>query len=317
MNTPRLSPCLTPCPPSSPGWHCLIPMVVVASAGCLADARPILGGTTASHQVAPSTNQPPAIQHARVEVLAPKAATPGSTIDVGVRYTIEPGWHLYWNGQNDSGNPIELQLKTPSGVTTREPLWPVPERIIEPGDILNHIYEHEVIIIVPVEIAKDVRQGEISISVDSRWLVCKETCLPGSGEASATLSVERDITDKARAATPEAVAKARAALPIDLEPSDPRVNVTFNARVATIQSPGAAELVFMPGPGCTPVTNLVQDGMHKGAKLALTLQDDQKPIRLSGIVRVSTTEGRRAYYHIETHAGARPADEQERSNHDR
>ncbi|MBL8762633.1 MAG: protein-disulfide reductase DsbD N-terminal domain-containing protein [Phycisphaerae bacterium] len=250
--------------------------------------------------------------HARVEVLVPKAVSPGTTIDVGVRFTIEKDWHLYWNGQNDSGTPIVLELRMPAGFKAKEALWPAPERLVEPGGILNHIYEREVILIVPVEVGADAKMGPAEIRVDARWLACKEACVPESGGASASISIEAGHAGTRSIVSHESVAKARAALPIELAKDDPRVRVRVKGTSVELEAPGAVEIAFMPGPGCASVKDLSAAGLAKGARMAFEVEDDPNPVRISGIVRVANSEGVRAYYHIDTHAGARPADGQER-----
>lgn len=279
----------------------------VILAGCAAHA-------TAAREASPATAGMPRAEmtHAQVEVLLPGAVVPGDRMDVGVRFTIEKDWHLYWNGQNDSGTPIALELKLPAGFKAKETLWPAPERLVEPGGILNHVYEREVILIVPVEVAKGAKVGTVEISVESKWLVCKEACVPESGGAKATMKVDAVPADQSALYVHEAVAKARAALPIELAKDDPRVKIAIEGRRATIQAPGAKEIALMPGPESTPVKNLIESGVFKGNHLTVELEEGVKSIRISGIVQVTNLEGVRAYYHIDTHAGARPDDGQDR-----
>lgn len=279
----------------------------VILAGCAARA-------TAANETRPATTGAPwgRLTHAQVEVLLPKAVVPGSTMDVGVRFTIEKDWHLYWNGQNDSGTPIEIELRMPAGFKAKQTLWPAPERLVEPGGILNHIYEREVILIVPVEVAKDANVGPAEIAVESKWLACKEACVPESGGAKATLKVDAVPADHAALYVHEAVAKVRAALPIELAKDDPRVKASIDGRRATIQASDAREIAFMPGPDCTPVKTLAERGVARSDKLEIELAEIPNTIRISGIVRVVNLEGVRAYYHIDTHAGARPESGQDR-----
>lgn len=280
----------------------------VILAGCAAHA-------TAARDAEPATAGVPlaaGLTHAQVEVLLPRAVVPGDRMDVGVKFTIEKDWHLYWNGQNDSGTPIAIELKLPAGFKAKETLWPAPERLVEPGGILNHVYEREVILIVPVEVAKDAKVGQVEISVESKWLACKEACVPESGGAKATMKVDAVPADQSALYVHDAVAKARAALPIDLAKDDPRVKIVIEGRRATIQAPGAKEIAFMPGPACSPAENLAERGVAQGPRLEIEVSEGPNNIRISGIVRVTNSEGSRAYYHIDTHAGARSGDGQDR-----
>ncbi len=278
----------------------------------------ILGGCGAhataarAPAAAPVSTPQPGQTHARVEVLIPRAVVPGSTMDVGVKFTIEKDWHLYWNGQNDSGTPIVLELTMPAGFKAKETLWPAPERLVEPGEILNHVYEREVILIVPVDVANDAKVGTAEIAVEARWLACKSACVPESGGAKASVLVCAVPFDQAALYVHAEVAKARAALPIGLAKEDPRVKTTIAGQQVTILISGARDITFMPGPECTQVKNLAERGTTQGERLVVDLEEGPKPIRISGIVRVTNSEGSRAYYHIDTHAGARPEGGQDR-----
>lgn len=107
--------------------------------------------------------------------------------------------------------------------------------MVEPGGILNRVYEREVILIVPVEVAKDAKVGTVEISVESKWLVCKEACAAESGGAKATMKVDAVPADQSAGVyLHEAVAKARAALPIELAKDDPRVKIAIEGRRATV-----------------------------------------------------------------------------------
>jgi hypothetical protein len=79
-------------------------------------------------------------QHASVELIADQTAiTPGGVFLLGVTFDIEEGWHLYWDGKNDSGFPISVDLSLPEGFTREAIRWPAPVRKVSPGDIIAEI----------------------------------------------------------------------------------------------------------------------------------------------------------------------------------
>src|SRR5579864_3388234 len=44
--------------------------------------------------------------HARVELLSRQATLhPGSALQLGIHFILEPGWHIYWINPGDSGQP--------------------------------------------------------------------------------------------------------------------------------------------------------------------------------------------------------------------
>src|SRR6478609_5887049 len=73
---------------------------------------------------------PQVVHHAHVELLSRQAAiTPGSDLQLGIHFILEPGWHIYWINPGDSGQPPSFQWQLPSGFTAGEIQWPRPERM--------------------------------------------------------------------------------------------------------------------------------------------------------------------------------------------
>lgn len=107
-----------------------------------------------------------------------------------VRLLMEEGWHTYWPGLNDTGYGVSIEIDPVEGVTFGEPIYPTPERYLAPGGILDHVYEDRMIILVPYTIDEDVEVGaRFEFTVRTDYLVCKDVCLPGKGEARAIAGV--------------------------------------------------------------------------------------------------------------------------------
>jgi thiol:disulfide interchange protein DsbD len=104
-------------------------------------------------------------------------------------------WHLYWNGHNDSGEAPTLDFSgSDPRLTFGAATWPVPRRHVAEGDIVDHIYEGDCVMLVPLTVEKGVA-GDVVIKVRSEILVCREECLPGRLGASRrplTLEWRRD-----------------------------------------------------------------------------------------------------------------------------
>jgi len=121
------------------------------------------------------------------------AVKPGGTFMLGVMLKIEAGWHVYWKTPGDSGLPTKVTLDLPSGFTAGTVEYPVPTRQVMAGDIVNNIYENQVMLLVPITVAGDVPIGRaVTIAAHVKWLVCKEECVPGAGEASISISMASD-----------------------------------------------------------------------------------------------------------------------------
>ena len=102
----------------------------------------------------------------------------------GVTYTIPKHWHIYWQNPGDSGIPTTMQWTLPAGITAGEILWPVPERI-ETSGLVTYGYSNTITLPVPLTPSRDNVKG--AISVTTKWLVCKDACVPETATLSASL----------------------------------------------------------------------------------------------------------------------------------
>lgn len=108
---------------------------------------------------------------------------PGERFFVGLRFTIEPGWHVYWENPGDSGVPTRAELALPEGFEVGPLLFPGPERFESPGDIVSFGHSGAPVFLIQVVAPSDLEAGrEIELGAKVRWLVCKEACYLGSAE---------------------------------------------------------------------------------------------------------------------------------------
>lgn len=113
------------------------------------------------------------------------AVNAGEVIWAGVTYTIPEGWHIYWQNPGDSGISTTMEWKLPQEITAGDILWPVPQRIEEQG-LVTYGYSGHVTLPVPLTPSQAAKG---TISVTTRWLVCKDSCIPESATFSAMLPV--------------------------------------------------------------------------------------------------------------------------------
>jgi DsbC/DsbD-like thiol-disulfide interchange protein len=127
----------------------------------------------------------------QVKLLADVASIePAKPFNVGVNMKIAPGWHTYWINPGDSGEATHVTFDLPPGFTAGELKFPVPERIVLPGDIVSFGYENEVTLMATITPPANLKPGQtISISAKADWLVCEKICLPGEGRAKLDLPV--------------------------------------------------------------------------------------------------------------------------------
>ena len=230
----------------------------------------------------------------RVAVGVVGEAKPGATVRVAATFTIHPGWHIYWINPGESGMPTQLDLDLPSGCTAATVApgeirvdFPVPQ-VFAKGET-TFGYEQSVTLSVPVTLPAEIPAGGLPVTVRSRWLVCKETCLLGRNEAKIDLA--KPVAADAPLAKSVADALARTPKPIPADWKCALAEVTDESAVLTVEAPGAAELRFLPfeTPGARLASGFVADA--KGASLRAEIELSRestlgKSLEVSGIVVV-------------------------------
>lgn len=137
-----------------------------------------------------------------------KAIEPGKPFDIAVRYKIAPEWHLYWINPGDSGLPPTLKWSLPDGFSAGEARFPVPKRFTSEGDVTSFGYSDELVLLVTVTPPATLPETS-KLSLETSFLVCKETCIPGKATTGVVL-----ITAKEAKADPAAFAVWNAKLPV-------------------------------------------------------------------------------------------------------
>jgi thiol:disulfide interchange protein DsbD len=138
--------------------------------------------------------------HTQVSLLLPtELAQPGTTVLAGVDLQMDDGWHTYWKNPGEAGIATRIEWQLPPGVTAGEIQWPLPE-IIPPAEVTTYGYEHEVMLLVPLTLAADLKPGPLVLNANVSWLECKEQCVPGRTSVAATLNLGSETKPSADAA---------------------------------------------------------------------------------------------------------------------
>lgn len=135
----------------------------------------------------------------------------GKTFRLGVLYTIDPDWHIYWLNPGDAGLPTEITFKLPQGFSAGPLQWPAPERSSIEG-IVGYGYPHEVLLFATVTAPASLPAGPIELGADTKWLACRQECFPGEAQglkltlqpAPAKPSADKALFDKYQALVPKA-----------------------------------------------------------------------------------------------------------------
>jgi len=128
--------------------------------------------------------------HVRAELVAETTAlVPGQRNWIGLRLTHEPHWHTYWVNPGDSGLATKLAWHLPPGAEAGAVAWPAPQRF-EVGGLFNFGYSGDVVLPIPLHLPADAKRGaRINLSVDAKWLVCHQECVPGKATLKLSLPV--------------------------------------------------------------------------------------------------------------------------------
>jgi len=118
------------------------------------------------------------------------AIKPGEPFQVGVRFKIEPKWHIYWINPGESGQATNVKWTFPEGFKVSKLQYPVPVNFPQPGDVKGYGYLDEVMLMATVTPPADLAVGtEVPYSVKADWLVCEEVCIPGKASFEGKLKV--------------------------------------------------------------------------------------------------------------------------------
>jgi DsbC/DsbD-like thiol-disulfide interchange protein len=198
---------------------------------------------------------------------------PGTTRFIGVHLKMDEGWHVYWDGQNETGLPVAATLDLPEGFSAGRMVWPVPRRYISPGDILDHVYEDEVTVLIPIHVPPEAKRGQrVTISGELEWLVCADVCIPGWGDGSVTVRIGSE-TEAPRGDGFEQIAASRANMPAPLPESQTELTLGWDGDTLEIRPRGPFEwAAFYPAAGSQPVERLIDTGKTSSGALRLPIR---------------------------------------------
>jgi thiol:disulfide interchange protein DsbD len=211
-------------------------------------------------------------QHARLSLISDRSAiTPGQSEWIGLRFELDPGWHIYWINPGDSGEPPKITWHLPAGIQAGDLDFPIPQRIPD-HSLMDYGYEGNVVLLSKLTTANALTSKQVGISADVKYLVCREVCVPGKDHLSATIPIGNGATASANASEIHA---AQGRLPQAL-PS--------GVRVSAVSSPdGFVVTVASKSPTFGRVTDYIpsdQQVIENIAKPAIDFGKDETAIKL-------------------------------------
>ena len=146
---------------------------------------------------------------------APDGVAAGKPLWLALKIDHQPHWHTYWKNPGDSGLPTTLQWTLPAGVAAGSIQWPTPGRL-PIGPLMNYGYEGTLLLPVAVTVPAGFNADTLGVKLRAEWLVCKDVCIPESGDFELQVPVQAATAGHAalfeatRAALPQPVAGAQA-----------------------------------------------------------------------------------------------------------
>ena len=235
--------------------------------------------------------------HATPRLVAERpVAMPGETIWLAIDFEIEPGWHTYWPGINDTGFALDTKIEASRNVTVGEAVWAAPRRYVAFGDILDHTFEEHMTVLLPLHIAPEARLGDlVTLAINGRWLVCQTACVLESADLSIEIPVS-DARSKPSRETAALFERARERLPEPLTDESP-VKVTFQENSLHVTGNNAVRLAFYPSDDCRSPRDLLGQGEAEAGTLVVEFREGDEPIR--GVLEVWTSKSESNVYAIE------------------
>jgi thiol:disulfide interchange protein DsbD len=233
------------------------------------------------------------IPHGTVELIAENQwIAAGNTLNLGLRFQLEKGWHIYWVNPGDSGEPPRVKWQLPMGFTAGAMQWPTPQRL-GTSSIVDFGYEDAVMLIVPLHAEAGLAAPQPAwLSAEVRVLVCREMCIPGKARLSLALPIKSQLPVP-DARTRDLFTATRKSLPRQV-PENWRISVAdANGSFVLTANLGQqiTQAIFFPLAESQIVNAAPQKLLPMAAGFRLTLRKSEqllKPIaRLKGVLVLS------------------------------
>jgi len=113
----------------------------------------------------------------------------GDSLQAGLYFKLDKGWHVYWSNAGDSGEPPSIKWTLPKGLTADPMQFPTPQHL-PLGPLMDYGYEGEVVFPILLHAADLLKPGTlVDAAAKVNWLVCREVCIPGKAELNFPITV--------------------------------------------------------------------------------------------------------------------------------
>ncbi len=237
--------------------------------------------------------QPDFEQHSSVKVIFEHTGiAPDTTTTLALVMDLDPTYHTYAPGFNDTGAPLSVEWTLPEGVKVGEFSWPAPHRYVQPGGLLDHVYEHQLVVTAPVSIDPSLSVGETLVfDASVEWLVCDDQqCVPQFDEISAELPVVNRPEPSGDAGVFRAFRDHLGTLITNAR--EQPFTLEWQGRTLIVHSLNGDALTFLPQHGSAAPKNLLEAGHSDEGRLAIEFEPGSD--RVLGWIRQEPAEKDRA-----------------------
>ncbi len=259
-------------------------------------------------QAAQTPAEAPAVQEAekpQVEVTTlfdVKAFVPGQVAHMVVVLDVPKDWHIYWSNPGGGGLPTKIAVSGPKGWKIQSPRFPGPVLRKDAGGESTYVLEGKVACFVPILPPDDAKIGqEVEFDLKVSWLMCKESCHPGSTQQKVKANVASGLPARNSA---RVIAAMRSFLPrrgvgmvgvgVSLSGDEKQGTLTFHAL-------DAREFEFFAYPDSSMVVVERNSETKSPVRSARTFRLEPaagkapKEIAVHGVLRVKTKD--RVFYY--------------------
>ena len=102
----------------------------------------------------------------------------GTDINLGLEFSLKPGWKIYWRSPGDAGSPPIIDGSRSVNLEFLEMKWPWPQRFDEGNNLTTIGYTEHVVFPIIAKAKDSLRSLGLRLKID--YQVCKTICIPVS-----------------------------------------------------------------------------------------------------------------------------------------
>jgi len=226
-----------------------------------------------------------------------EALVAGEVNTLGLAFELEEGWHIYFDGQNDTGFAPDPGIEWPEGWELVGIEQPVPIRYVAAGDLLDHVLEGAPVLLLRVRVPEDSAGQTAQIRGRSSWLVCKEACIlddetveleipivPSGTPVEPSDEAARIVKAEKASIGPAPAPKGSTIVPAWLDASWEGEDVSLRVTGEAQEDWGDGwRLEFYPVSDSAFIENLLRTGTSSNGRLSLTAETghagERTPVR--------------------------------------